>query len=71
VADQVGIVFSHPHDGRSIGDRVDVDELEARRLVTAGVAVYVTKTDARKAEGDAGAEHTAAAVRRRGRAAAG
>lgn len=44
---EVEIVFSHPHDGHEVGDRVAIDADEARTLVTAGVAVYATKRDAK------------------------
>lgn len=47
MADQVEVVFSHPHREHEVGDRVSVDASEAQHLVTAGVAVFATKRDAR------------------------
>lgn len=61
--DTVEITFSHPHGDHAIGDRVSVPVLEAKHLVRAGVAVYPTKADATAAEGEAGEEKTARAVK--------
>lgn len=59
----VEITFSHPHGDHAVGDRVSVPRLEAKNLVRAGVAVYPTKADAVAAEGQAGEEKTARAVK--------
>jgi len=63
MAPSVEITFSHPHGDHAVGDRVEVPALEARRLVKAGIAVYPTKTAAVAAEGEAGVEKTARAVK--------
>jgi hypothetical protein len=45
----VKVKFSHPHDGNEVGDQADVDEVEARMLIRAGVAVAATVPDAKAA----------------------
>lgn len=66
--DTVEITFSHPHGDHAVGDRVTVPRLEAKNLVRAGVAVYPTKAAATAAEGDAGEEKTARAVKAKAKA---
>lgn len=48
---KVEIVLSHPlPEGRGeVGDRLEVDPLEAKQLVRAGGATYATKRDAKQA----------------------
>jgi hypothetical protein len=49
MSDKVEVLFSHPHDGHEVGDRVALDKLEAKHLVRAGAATYANKTEAAKA----------------------
>lgn len=65
MADKVEVEFSHPHGDYGVGDRAELDVIEAKNLVRAGAAVYPTKADAMEAEGEAGVEKTARAVRKR------
>lgn len=65
MAETVEVQFSHPHGDYAVGDRAELEVVEAKKLVRAGVAVYPTRADAVEAEGDAGAEKTARAVRKR------
>lgn len=57
----VEIIFAHHHSDHVPGDRVEVDEETAKRLVRGGRASYATKADAVAVEGEAGAEKTARA----------
>lgn len=50
--DKVRITLSAHHDGGRPGDPREVDPVEARRLIGAGVAVAATKPDARAARVD-------------------
>lgn len=66
----VEIVLSHPWvddegSDHEIGDRFAVPIATAKKLVRGGVAVYPTKSDAVEAEGEAGVDKTARAVRKR------
>lgn len=56
------IVLSHPHDGHEVGDKLDLEPVEAKRLVRAGVATYATVDDATAVEGPAGRARTRRAV---------
>lgn len=56
---KIEIEFAHHHGSHVPGDRVKLDEDDARRLVQGGRANYVTADEAKKAEGDAGADKTA------------
>lgn len=62
MSDTVSVTFSHPHDGRNVGDTADLERLEAKRLVRAGVATYTTAPDAVAAEGEQGKARTKRAV---------
>ena len=57
---KVEIVYSHPHDGNEVGVRKEVEKLEAKRLVRAGVATYANKTEAKKAGAQTAPVKTAA-----------
>lgn len=46
------ITYTYPQDKHSVGDKEDVDPVEAKRLVRAGVAVYSTVPEAKKAGAD-------------------
>lgn len=60
----VSVTLSHPHGDSDVGDRVDLERGEAKRLVAAGVALYSTKADAQTAEpGDRGLSKTVTAAR--------
>lgn len=66
--DTVEIIFSHPHrvdadTAYEVGARAAFPPLEAKNLVRAGVATYATKVAATDAEGPAGEEKTARAVK--------
>lgn len=63
---KIDVELSHPWEGHAVGERVSLDTLTAKRVVRAGVGVYATKAAATEAEGEAGAEKTKAAVRKRG-----
>lgn len=47
MADPVKLVLSAHHDGQKPGDTVEVDAVEAKRLISAGVAVPATKPAAK------------------------
>jgi hypothetical protein len=47
VADTVKLTLSAHHQGQKPGDSIEVDAVEARRLVNAGVATPTTKTAAK------------------------
>jgi len=49
---KVELTLSHPHNGKSPGDKVRVSEDEARSLIRAGVAVPSTASDARAVDTD-------------------
>lgn len=61
--DKVEVELSHPYGDHAIGDRVELEVAEAKKLVRAGVAVYPTLKDARAAEGEAGESKTKRAVK--------
>lgn len=59
MADSVKVQLSAHYDGKKPGDKVEVDQATAKRLVNGGVAQYATVPDAKKA----GAEPEAAATK--------
>lgn len=63
---KIDVELSHPWEGHAVGETVGLDELTARRVVRAGLGVYPTKSEATRAEGEAGAAKTKSAVRKRG-----
>lgn len=52
MADKIKVQMSNPHDGHAVGDKVDLDPVDARRYVRNGVAVYATVPEAKKAGAD-------------------
>lgn len=58
------VVFSHPHDGRRVGESAKLDDAEARRLVRAGIATYAEDEDA-KDDSDVSADKPAGRARKR------
>ena len=44
--DKVAVKLSHPYDGHTVGDRIELAPLNAKRLVQAGYATFASKADA-------------------------
>ena len=51
--EKVEIILSHPYGDHAVGDRLELETDEARRLVHGGIGRYATKSDAREAGADA------------------
>lgn len=47
---KVEISYSHPYEDHEVGDKDTVDALEAKRLVRAGMAMYVAASTKQPAE---------------------